>query len=84
MPGTACLADQTARVRATGMPPAVVAYHQPCHWNAADPRPAPAQARSARLRKGTGLCCGMGGILKMSNPGLSMDLARRCFGGLCP
>ena len=72
------------RVRATGHAPAVVAYHQPCHWNAADPDLPLLKLGLSGLKKGTGLCCGMGGILKMSNPGLSMDMARRCFEGFAP
>ena len=33
------------------------------------------------MAKGTQLCCGMGGILKMSNPDLSMQIADTCLSG---
>ncbi len=79
---SALLAKPT--VHTTGYAPATVAYHQPCHWNLADPDMPLLKLGLPGLKKGTGLCCGMGGILKMSNPGLSMDMAKKCIEGFAP
>lgn len=83
-----CVALSTLLVgpeaRATGDAPAVAAYHQPCHWNLADPDMPLLRRGLPELKKGTGLCCGMGGILKMNNPGLSADMARKCMEGFAP
>ena len=68
----------------TGKAPATVGYHQPCHWGTADPDLPLLSAGLPGLKKGTGLCCGMGGILKMSNPDLSADMARKCLDGFAP
>ena len=47
------------QISATGKAPAVVGYHQPCHWGTADPDLPLLTAGLAGLKKGTGLCCGM-------------------------
>ncbi len=57
--------------------PAVYGYHQPCHWDT-DKDMDFLSSILPGLEKGTGLCCGMGGILKMTDPDLSMDMARAC------
>ena len=61
-----------------------IGYHQPCHWGTADPDLPLLKNWLPGLQKGTGLCCGMGGILKMSNPDLSADMARKCMEGFAP
>lgn len=71
-------------VRATGNAPSVAGYHQPCHWGTADPDLPLLMRGVPGLKKGAGLCCGMGGILKMSNPDLSAEMARRCMEGFPP
>ena len=71
-------------VRATGNAPAAVGYHQPCHWGTADPDLPLLKAGLPGLKKGSGLCCGMGGILKMTNPDLSADMAQKCMEGFAP
>jgi len=72
------------QAKATGHAPAVVGYHQPCHWGLADPDLPLLKSWLPGLQKGTALCCGMGGILKMSNPDLSADMARKCMEGFAP
>ena len=67
-----------------GMIPAAIGYHQPCHWGTADPDLPLLKSWLPGLQKGSGLCCGMGGILKMSNPDLSADMARKCMEGFAP
>ena len=69
---------------ATGKAPAAIGYHQPCHWGTADPDLPLLKSWLPGLQKGSGLCCGMGGILKMSNPDLSADMARKCMEGFAP
>lgn len=59
-------------------------YHQPCHWDGADRDEAFLQGLFPGLFRGSGLCCGMGGILKMNEPGLSMRMATRCLSGFPP
>ena len=66
------------------MIPAAIGYHQPCHWGTADPDLPLLKSWLPGLQKGSGLCCGMGGILKMSNPDLSADMARKCMEGFAP
>lgn len=58
-----------------------VGYHQPCHWGNDDKDLPFLKPLFEGLSKGTGLCCGMGGILKMSNPDLSMRMAETCLKG---
>ena len=81
--GLSALLEQP-RLHATADAPTAVAYHQPCHWGTADPDLPLLQQGLPELKKGAGLCCGMGGILKMSNPDLSMDMARKCLEGFAP
>ena len=65
-------------VTRTANAPKIVGYHEPCHWNGRD-EDKPLLAKGLEVRKGTGLCCGMGGILKMSDAGLSAAMARACL-----
>ena len=58
--------------------PAGYGYHQPCHWAVDKDLPFLAQTLPGLL-KGAGLCCGMGGILKMTDPGLSASMATTCL-----
>ncbi len=60
--------------------PEIYGYHQPCHWDADKDQPFLAEIFSGQ-KKGTALCCGMGGILKMTDPALSMSMAEECAGG---
>ena len=62
--------------------PAIYGYHAPCHWGSADPDMPFLAKILPGLHKGAGICCGMGGILKMSNPDISAHMARRCLSGL--
>lgn len=61
--------------------PGRLGYHQPCHWDAQDRDMPFLENIFPGIVKGSGLCCGMGGILKMSNPGLSMQMAETCLSG---
>ena len=71
-----------ADMQATSAAPQVIGYHEPCHWNAKDPDMPFLKAGLPGMTKGAGLCCGMGGILKMTNPDLSADMARNCLEGM--
>lgn len=71
---------QGPRTSGTGAGPDVYGYHQPCHWDKDGDMPF-LSAVMPGLKKGTGLCCGMGGILKMTDPDLSNDMARTCLRG---
>ena len=68
------------RVAGTGAKPAVYGYHQPCHWDKDSDMPFLTEILPG-LKKGTGICCGMGGILKMTDPELSNDMAKTCLKG---
>ena len=81
-PLSALLVEPVAR--ATSQAPASYGYHQPCHWNTGDKDMPFLKSIQPGLEKGKGLCCGMGGILKMSNPDLSMNMAYSCLGGFTP
>ncbi len=60
--------------------PALYGYHQPCHWE--NDRDMPFLSRVLPgLRKGAGICCGMGGILKLTDPDLSAAMAKTCLQG---
>ena len=72
-------AEPLAKYHAEELPESF-GYHQPCHWPVDKDLPF-LQALFGGLHKGTGLCCGMGGILKMSNPDLSMRMAKTCLQG---
>ena len=78
-PLSAALAGAKAEPR--GARPGSFGYHQPCHWANADKDMPFLKGLFNGLHKGTGLCCGMGGILKMSNPDLSMQMADACLNG---
>ncbi|MDR1659860.1 MAG: (Fe-S)-binding protein, partial [Desulfovibrio sp.] len=70
-----------AEIEHTEAKPAVYGYHQPCHWGDNDKDIKFLQKLFPGLKKGTGLCCGMGGILQMSNAGLSRRMADSTLGG---
>jgi glycolate oxidase iron-sulfur subunit len=55
-------------------------YHQPCHWDA-DKDAGWLQTLLGGQIQGTEPCCGMGGILQMSNPALSRRMADACLSG---
>ncbi len=67
-----------AKLEATAAKPQIYGYHQPCHWETDKDMPFLAGIFSGQ-KKGTGLCCGMGGILKMTDPDLSMNMAKACM-----
>ena len=67
-----------ARPSGTGAKPTQYGYHQPCHWDK-DADMGFLASIMPGLAKGTGLCCGMGGILKMTDPDLSNDMAKSCL-----
>jgi glycolate oxidase iron-sulfur subunit len=69
-----------AKAEPTAAAPARFGYHQPCHWSVDKDLPF-LKTLFGGLSRGTGLCCGMGGILKMSNPDLSMRMAKTCLQG---
>lgn len=77
-----------AQATSTEYAPEYIGYHSPCHWGAHDPdwpllaRIFP-QIKKAKPTEGNaGLCCGMGGILKMNEPALSARMARACIAAL--
>lgn len=65
----------------TAHAPASFGYHQPCHWSNVDPDMPWLKSILSGLNKGTGLCCGMGGVLKMTDPDLSAAMAKNCVDG---
>lgn len=65
----------------TAEAPESAAYHSPCHWDGKDPDLPLLRALLPGLKRGTSLCCGLGGVLKLGNPGLSTQLARACWTG---
>ncbi len=65
-------------VTRTADAPGHVGYHEPCHLDGHD-EDLPLLKKGLDVSKGAGLCCGMGGILKMSNAGLSGAMARACL-----
>ncbi|MDL2210430.1 (Fe-S)-binding protein [Desulfovibrio sp. OttesenSCG-928-O18] len=78
VPLTALLGGAVAEP--TGDAPQKYGYHQPCHWEKDSDMPFLASILPG-LAKGTGLCCGMGGILKMTDPDLSAAMAATCLQG---
>ena len=60
--------------------PAVYGYHQPCHWDV-DKDMHWLKALLSGQVQGLEFCCGMGGILQMSNAALSRKMADACLGG---
>lgn len=64
--------------------PARPAYHQPCHWGDGDPDWPFLRGAVPGLERGAALCCGMGGVLKMTDPDVSAALGRRCLEGFDP
>lgn len=56
-------------------------YHQPCHWGDVDPDLPFLRQAFPQIRKGSELCCGMGGILKMTDADVSAAIGRRCMEG---
>lgn len=81
-PLSALLTDAQGQLTASAPPR--YGYHQPCHWNTKDKDMPFLKNIVPGLEKGSGLCCGMGGILKMSNPDLSMRIANTCLNGFTP
>lgn len=71
---------KSARVAGTGAKPARYGYHQPCHWDKDKDLPFLSTIMPG-LEKGTSLCCGMGGILKMTDPDMSFAMAQTCLQG---
>ena len=63
--------------------PAEYGYHQPCHWDA-DTDVAWLKKLFPGLVQGLEPCCGMGGILQMSDAALSRAMANACLGGFPP
>lgn len=57
-------------------------YHQPCHARHHDADEPFLRKLWPALQRGTGLCCGLGGVLKMTDPGLSEQLGKACLEGL--
>ncbi len=76
---SALLTDPDAEITAAA--PRQIGYHQPCHWDEKDPDMPLLQQVLPQMRKGKELCCGMGGILKMSDPDVSAAMGRRCLEG---
>lgn len=60
--------------------PELYGYHQPCHWKTDEDMPF-LQEILPGLVKGNGICCGMGGILQITNPDLSRNMADSCMQG---
>lgn len=72
-----------ADVRATPAAPAGgIGYHQPCHSLQGDYDEVFLRQGIPALLHGAGLCCGMGGVLKMTDPDLSARLGKACLEGL--
>jgi glycolate oxidase iron-sulfur subunit len=63
--------------------PAEYGYHQPCHWDA-DKDAGWLKTLFPGQVQGTEPCCGMGGILQMSNAALSRTMADACLGAYPP
>ncbi len=59
-----------------------ISYHSPCHWGKVDSDLQLLKKVLPQLQKGSFPCCGFGGILKMLNPKLSKELAKKCWQGL--
>ena len=72
---------EKAVIRTLPAAPSLPGYHQPCHWGDKDPDWPFLQRALPGLTKGTALCCGMGGILKMSDPDISAQLGKKCLAG---
>ncbi|MDR3074387.1 MAG: (Fe-S)-binding protein [Deltaproteobacteria bacterium] len=70
-----------AEAETTAAKPPTYGYHQPCHWEKDRDLPFLASVMPG-LKKGGGLCCGMGGILKLTDPDLSRDMARECLAAM--
>lgn len=64
--------------------PLRVAYHQPCHRKGTDTDLILLRGAVPEIHKGRELCCGMGGILKLTHAELSSKLAQACWKGLEP
>ncbi|WP_419787041.1 (Fe-S)-binding protein [Pseudodesulfovibrio sp.] len=60
--------------------PSRYGYHQPCHWGTDMDKPLLEKGMPG-LIKGEALCCGMGGILQLTNADLSRSLADKCIDG---
>ncbi|MDR0239968.1 MAG: (Fe-S)-binding protein, partial [Deltaproteobacteria bacterium] len=60
--------------------PAEYGYHQPCHWDV-DKDMSWLKTLFTGQIQGLEPCCGMGGILQMSDAALSRKMADACLGG---
>lgn len=69
---------------ATDEAPALPGYHQPCHWDGKDPDLPFLRRGLPALTQGKGPCCGMGGILKMTDADVSAAIGRQCMEGFGP
>lgn len=80
------LADFLTRpvIEATGEAPTLPGYHQPCHWDGEDPDLPLLKRGLPTLTQGKSLCCGMGGILKMTDADVSAAVGRQCMEGFNP
>ena len=78
------LLESGARPSALPDAPLEVTYHRPCHGAPNDPDQALLRAalgdRLAAPKQAN--CCGMGGILQLGAPQLSMQIAATCWGNL--
>ena len=63
--------------------PAEYGYHQPCHWDA-DKDVGWLKTLLVGQIQGQEPCCGMGGILQMSDAALSRTMAEACLGAFPP
>lgn len=53
-----------------------IGYRQPCYWGEDDPDLPFLRQTFPLIMKGTGLCCGMGGILEMIDADVSAAIGR--------
>ena len=63
--------------------PVEYGYHQPCHWDM-DKDMRWLKTLFAGQVQGLEPCCGMGGIMQLSNAALSRKMADACIGGFPP
>lgn len=68
-----------ARSESTAQKPELYGYHHPCHWGSNDKDMPFLAGIFSGQQKGADVCCGMGGILKMTDPDLSMKMAESCL-----
>lgn len=61
-----------------------IVYHKPCHRKGTDTDLALLRGALPSLPTGKALCCGMGGVLKLTHAKMSSHLAEKCWEGLAP